>query len=163
RDWSRKVDAKQSAAVRLGHPSRLRDTAHEKSAFDVECQADRTEKALAPERKTRALVLAVHALEVGQDNDTAEHQLCRERLDLERQLRQEVLSRERPKLSTGVVVGHTVDRMRPIVGHPDRWPPGRLVGVLPLGWVGKSIESPVIQVTELVRRDPFPLVIRKEH
>ena len=86
------VDAEEGAAVRLAHPARLGDAAHEQPAARVECQHQRADKPPAPEREARPLVLAVDLLDLRSHDGAAEHQL-----------REEELTSERAKLAAGVV------------------------------------------------------------
>src|SRR5262249_953793 len=116
------INAEQSPAVRLGHPARLRDAADPQTPLRVECQAERAQKARSPKRETGPLVLAVYLFQAGPDDTATEHQLG-----------QEQLTGEGTEFATAVVVGDSVDRLRPAVRHPDSRFAGRLGRVFSLG------------------------------
>src|SRR5207247_2038778 len=109
------------AAVWLRHPARLGDASDPQTAARIEGHGDRSEQTLAPERKACSLIFAVHSFQIRTDDRPAEHQFGHENL-----------TGERTKLPTGVVKRDAVDRVRPIVRHPDRRAAGRLARVFAL-------------------------------
>src|SRR5437868_1862107 len=68
RHCSREVDAEQSTAIRLRHPSRFGDAADIERTARIERQAQRAEEPLPPEWKARPLVDAVYLLDVGTED-----------------------------------------------------------------------------------------------
>src|SRR4029453_3970258 len=101
----REVDAKEPAAVRLGHPSRLRDAAPPEPAVGAEGERERSEESLPPEGEAGALPLASDLLEARPDDGPADHQL-----------RDEDLARERAELSSRRIEGDAVQGSGPVVG-----------------------------------------------
>src|SRR6185437_6001463 len=118
----------------------------------IECQRQRPQQAAIPEGKARSLIFAVHLLDVGPKDAAAEHQIGKEEL-----------AGERPELAAAAIVGDAVDRFRPGVGNPKGRLAERLRRMVSLRRIGETVEAAFRQMTELVRRHPFALIIGEEN